>query len=70
MTLCQVKTGDKWCPSGICLGTVLINAFVSDIDDGIKCTLRKFVGGTKLSGLVDKLDGRDAIQRDLEKLER
>jgi len=65
----RVETNHKWFPSWSVLAWMLFNIFINGADDGIECTLSKFKNGTKLSGAVDPLKGREAIQRDLGRLE-
>ncbi|GAB0183357.1 mitochondrial enolase superfamily member 1 [Grus japonensis] len=57
-------------PQRLVLRLALFNIFVSNMGSGIECTLSKFPDDTKLCGAVDVLEGRDAIQRYLDRLER
>jgi len=51
-------------PQGSVLEPPLFNIIASDMDSGTECTL------TKLCGMVNVLEGKDATQKDFERLER
>jgi len=44
--------------------------FISGLDDVAECTLSKFLDDTKRGGMADTPEGRAAIWRDLDRLEK
>lgn len=58
----------KKVPQDSVRGPVLFNIF--NMDDEVRCSFRKNIGYRKLGGMTDSPEGRAALQRDLDKLER
>ncbi|KAK4832523.1 hypothetical protein QYF61_023855 [Mycteria americana] len=65
----HVETSNKWHSSGVVSGLARFKIFVGDMESGVERNLSKFADDAKRCGAIDTLQGRDAIQRDLDRLE-
>jgi len=52
------------------LGLVLFNIFVGNTESEIDCLFRKTADNAKLSGAIDRIKGRNAVQWNLGRLKR
>lgn len=68
----RIKSSQKLITSGNPHGSIMeltfLNTLIDDLDRGIKDTLSKFADDTKRGGSADLLEGRNALQRDLDRL--
>lgn len=63
---CQVNCGQLLV---VCLRSILFNIFINDLDDGIECTPTKLADITQPGGVVDMLEEKIALQRDIGRIE-
>lgn len=57
-------------PQGSVVRPALFNIFINGIDKGMKCTLSTSADSTKVGGAADTPEGWDAIQKELDAIQR
>jgi len=57
-------------PQGSVLGPMPVKIFINDTDNGIECTLSKFVDDIKLRGMINMPKEQNTFQRHLDRLEK
>lgn len=54
-------------PQGSVPGTDLFNMLISNLDAGVECSINKSAVSNKLECVIDSLEGREALQRALDR---